>query len=103
MPLYRLREDLSSKHEKFIKGAFVILDEDFPWKNCILCDSNGNSILDEDEDEIYLSWHVCDKGVPVWEGKVELVREGYHIEDPPAKEPFIDKGEVFTILFHKDD
>ena len=106
--IYRFTEDLSAdvgfgNYEQFKKGTLVTLDDDFPWKYCILCNEDGDSILDEDEDEIFLDWRVGDDGPPVWEGKVELVREGYRIEDPPSKEPFIDQGEVFTILFHKDD
>lgn len=108
--IYKFKEDLPSDsgfthYDLFKKGTLVILDDDFPWKYCILCDKDGNPLLDEEDKEIYLDWTPYFGKYPVWEGLLELVRKGYCIDNTLVDNPVEVHNEekVFTILFHDND
>lgn len=78
--LYRFIEGIPAKagyanYERFQKGAIVYLDEDFPFRYCILCNEEGKSIVDEEDEEVFLEWHVSFDESPIWEDKLEFYKE----------------------------
>lgn len=78
--LYRFTENIPSdagyfNFEYFKTGSIVFLESVPPCKYCVLCDEEGNPLLDNDDEEIYLDWRPEFSDCPIWEDKLEPYKE----------------------------
>lgn len=77
--IYRFTEDIPSdagyyNYYLFTKGKLVYLELNNTRKACILCDENGEDILDDSGERIFLDWNISYRDYPVWEDKLELYK-----------------------------
>ena len=59
-----------SNYYYFEEGSIVYIDEDYPYKFCILCDEEGYPILNSEGLMEMLEWNSSYGDYPIWEDKL---------------------------------
>lgn len=107
--IYRFTEDIPSdagyyNYYLFTKGKFAYLEIYSTRKVCVLCDENGEDILDDGGDRIFIDWNISYRDYPVWEDKLELYKtievaeEDEEEDEEEDYDSFIDAEELAEIL-----
>ena len=87
-----------ANYECFQEGAIVYLDEDFPWKYCILCDDNGDFIPNDEGDYIVLDWIPSFGEYPIWEDKLEPYKEIEYEEEDYSFDEILSQKDMLSII-----